>query len=453
MSINLIRECKGIIGLKHGNLINSLCYFFLLFLIIGFNLFAKSFSKLHMTFLGIPIYITETIIIFIFVLCLLRVLFVDDGKLILRSPLKLEFILFYLIFFISLFTGFFLYQDLAYILRQSALFYYSIFYFLVILTLSHIGNLRLKFIFVLFFSSCNIVAFLYILNLLGIKISIKGLGSAGYFYISLLLIIEFVYLTYLKRSILRTIFFIDTLLLLVVTILYGVRGNWVAVLITIFSIWLLFVIIPGLKREFNNFNVIIFSFVPIIIFFGVLLSVDKPDLLLKIKEEFLSFFNILSGRTLPSINARWRLITWREMFDGILGRPVFGYGFGKKFISQTTLNLGWTTGLEEGWVEAHNYCLSFLYRSGFLGLGAFFMIIGSFFKKIVSFLRICKEEKIKIIIISLLCCIIYILVLGFFEVVLEIPYLGSFLWIIMGLVIVIINNYSDSENRLKYHFN
>lgn len=122
MSINFIRECKGIIELKYRNLINSLCYFFLLFLIVGFSLFSKSFSKLHITFLGIPIYITETIIIFISILYLLRVIFVDDGKLILRSPLKLEFILFYLIFFISLFTGFFLYQDLAYIFINSALY-------------------------------------------------------------------------------------------------------------------------------------------------------------------------------------------------------------------------------------------------------------------------------------------------------------------------------------------
>ena len=45
------------------------------------------------------------------------------------------------------------------------------------------------------------------------------------------------------------------------------------------------------------------------------------------------------------------------------------------------------------------------------------------------------------IIIGLLCCMIFILSLGMFEVVLEVPYMGSFFWMIMGFIVVLINYY------------
>jgi len=44
---------------------------------------------------------------------------------------------------------------------------------------------------------------------------------------------------------------------------------------------------------------------------------------------------------------------------------------------------------------------------------------------------------------------VYILVLGMFEVVLEIPYMGSFLWMIMGLVIVITNYYNKKISTIR----
>jgi O-antigen ligase len=121
--------------------------------------------------------------------------------------------------------------------------------------------------------------------------------------------------------------------------------------------------------------------------------------------------------------------------------PILGFGFGRKFISQETLSLGYTTGTMEGWVEAHNIFLSFLYKTGFLGLGSFLIIIVSFFRKVIRFLRVCMEENIKMIVIGLSCCIVYILVLSATEVIIEVPYFGSILWIIMGLIIVIMNYY------------
>jgi O-antigen ligase len=135
------------------------------------------------------------------------------------------------------------------------------------------------------------------------------------------------------------------------------------------------------------------------------------------------------------------------MFSEVLSKPILGFGFGSKFISGNTILGGWSVGTSQGWVEAHNYFLSFLYRSGFLGLGSFIFIIVNFFRYTFRFLRNCKEQIIKLMIISLMSCIIYILVLGMLEVVLEVPYMGSFLWIIMGIVIVIINYHNKVLNN------
>ena len=438
--------------LKYNNLSDNLSYFFILFLLAGFSLYPKDFSKLGIGFSGITIYITEIIIGTVFILLYLKMIF-NDGKLTLKVPMKLEFALFYFIFLISLFTGLFLYKDIAYVLRQSALFYYSVFYFLVILIFNDIDNfLKLKFIFLLLFIFINIIALYLFLNFFHINlldiIGLRSLGLAGerYFYISLLLVFEVVYLTFMRRSVFSVILIISIIIQLFVTFTLGVRGNWIAVLIAILFAWIFLGTIPGLKRELRNFNLLVLSFMVIIIILGLLVYFNKigipPDFFKKMKGEILSLLNIYTrDNTTPTVNTSWRLITWKEMLSEIKDRPILGFGFGKKFISQETLYLGWTTGTKEGWVEAHNIFLSFLYKTGFLGLGSFLIIIVSFFRKVIRFLRVCMEENIKIIVIGLSCYIMYILALSFFEVVLEVPYFGSILWIFMGLIIVIINYY------------
>ncbi len=455
--------------IKFNNLVNNLGYLLILFLIISYSISPKLFSKININF-GIPIYITEFIIFFVVLLFFIKIL-LNNGKLAIEIPLRMEFKLFYLIFLISLFSGLFLYKDFAFVLRQSALFYYSIFYFLVILIFRDNSSLlKIKFIFWLFFISVNLVAIKYFISVFGINffdiigVTIEGMGGSGYFYISLLLIIEIGLLVYMKKRILTIVFFADIVLLIAVAVFYRVRGNWVAIVVAVIAFWIFIGITPGLKRILHNFNFILVSSIIIIIFLGLLIyfyKVSIPGILFtQIQREFLSIFDFLSGnlsdsgaatrwRLNANLNTMWRLITWREMFIEILNKPILGFGFGSKFISGNTILGGWTVGTSQGWVEAHNYFLSFLYRSGFLGLGSFIFIIVNFFRYTFRFLRNCKEQIIKLMIISLMSCIIYILVLGMLEVVLEVPYMGSFLWIIMGVVIVIINYHNKVSNNSR----
>ena len=290
------------------------------------------------------------------------------------------------------------------------------------------------------------------------------MGGAGYFYISLLLIIEVSFLMYMKKNILTVIFFIDIFLLLAATAFYGVRGDWIALMAALLFLWIIVGTTPGLKRVLHNYNMVILSSVIIITLIGLYIYMynigTSHNLFLKMKREFLSIFDIFLGnlsdsesatrwRVNANLSAMWRLINWNEMFRDVLSKPLLGFGFGNKFLSYSTIALGWTTGIREGWVESHNYLLSFLYRSGFLGLGSFILIIVSFFKKVFRFLRNCMDERIKIIIAGLTSCIIFILVIGLMEVALEIPYMGSFLWIIMGFIMVIINYYNKKTEGIS----
>jgi hypothetical protein len=446
-------------GIKFNSIIDNLNYLFILILLIGFSLNGKEFAKQGLNFTGIPLYITEIVIFFVIILLYLKAIN-NNGRLLLEMPLKLEFAFFYFIFFISLFTGLFFYPDAVYTLRQSALFYYSIFYFLAFLIFNEISSLlKIKIIFLLFFTTVNLIAIYlffnrFYINLLEL-IGFRYIGIAGerYFYISLLLIIEIVYLVYLRRSVFTVVLIASISILFFITIAYGVRSNWVSIFIAIIFIWIFLGVIPGLKRELRNFIFLILSFTGIAVVVGILIYfkiIEIPsDLYKSLKGEFLSLFNIyIRANTTPTVNTGWRMITWNEMFNEIKSSPVFGFGLGKKFISTQTLILGWTTGLMEGWVEAHNVFLSFLYRSGFLGLGAFLIIIFSFFIRIFKFLRRCLDEKIKIIIIALVCCIIYILISSLFGVVLEVPYFGVFMWVFMGMVMALITYYEK-----KYPYN
>jgi hypothetical protein len=454
---------------RFSKLVNNFCYFLIFFLVVSYSISPKLFSKLNINF-GVPVYTTELVILIITVLLLSRIL-LNGGKITINAPLKLEFMLFFLIFLISLFTGLFLYEDSEFVLRQSALFYYSIFYFLVIFALGDVENLlKLKFIFWLFFISVNLMAVKYFISIFGINffkvigVTIEGMGGAGYFYISLLMIIEISLLMYMKKNIYTVIFFIDIIFLLAVAVLYSIRGDWVALIAALLFFWIIVGITPGLKRVLHNFNVVLLSSVIIITLVGLFVYIynigSSLSLFIKIKREFLSIFDVFLGnlsssgtatrwRLNANLNTIWRLINWNEMFRDVLTKPVLGFGFGNKFLSYSAVALGWTTGVREGWVESHNYLISFLYRSGFLGLGSFILIIVSFFRKVFRFLRNCLDERIKIIIAGLASCIIYILVLGLLEVVLEIPYMGSFLWIIMGFIMVIINYYNKRTGNIS----
>ena len=163
-------------------------YFLILLLILGFVLFGRGFAHLGIEIGGLPLYITE-VIIFVTVGMLLRDKLAGGSgtKYLKNIPLKKEFALFYLIGFVALVRGF-IYHTPVLTLRHSALFYYSIFYFLMPVLFKDLR--RIELLFKVVFVACIIVL---ITSLLKVNFSINAygrLGQSSYLYLSLAVIVE-----------------------------------------------------------------------------------------------------------------------------------------------------------------------------------------------------------------------------------------------------------------------
>ena len=427
-------------------------------LICGYVLFSKTFSKIAFNLYTLPIYINELFLIIGLIICIVYIINKTPQKFIKLDLLNIGFLIFYILFFISLFRGIFLYGDKNFVLRQSALFYYSLFFFITIFSFNNGLYRKIKILNYIFLISGNIIAIPFLLeniNLKILKFLPEGFGANGSYFICLLLFLIIINFLLAKNKIIKSLYCIDLIMLLVVNFFYMMRGVWVATIIALIFLIIGLFIIKIDRKKLLIFNIAFFT---TIIFSAIIIFIIinfQSEIHSAVKSEFQSFYNSFNKSTsevrlagdIPSINTKWRLITWRDMLLEVKKSPFLGYGFGKKFISKTTLEYGWTTGLEDGWVEAHNYIISFLFRSGLLGLFSFLFIIAAFFKKVFEFIKKHIIEKLKIILICILSGIVYILILGLFEVVLEVPYFGFFLWFLMGLCISIINN--ENRNNLN----
>ncbi|GAH02471.1 unnamed protein product, partial [marine sediment metagenome] len=117
-------------GLKKNLIDNTIAYLFFT-LVGGVFLFDKVFSYINFKINVLPVYITELFLIFAIIFIFINSTFLRDGKLFVVSTQRVEFLLFYIVFIISLVRGLIVNRDIVFTLRQSAIIYYSVFYFLV----------------------------------------------------------------------------------------------------------------------------------------------------------------------------------------------------------------------------------------------------------------------------------------------------------------------------------
>lgn len=72
--------------------------------------------------------------------------------------------------------------------------------------------------------------------------------------------------------------------------------------------------------------------------FALLLTFTiNPTILNEIESAI--FFNIKSDRYAQNI--KWRLYVWKDIINETLKKPFLGWGFGKKFVPPTIVELGW----------------------------------------------------------------------------------------------------------------
>ena len=422
---------------RKKNFVNNICLLLLLFLMLGFFLFGRVFSHINLKINDFPIYITE---VFLFVSLLLIIagsLLFEKGKVYFASFQRKEFTFLYIIFLFSFIRGLFNYE-LYLVLRQSAIIYYSAFYFLVPILLNSLKKIK-WFIHILFFSNC-----LLIISEI-FKISVPGLGSFRYYYFSIALILLIFCLLLSKKKMVKLFAYILILIDFIIIIFDKIRGSWVSLFISVLFIFYLYFRLPVLRKDLKKIVFFIITVTLIIILVIFFLSQFKPGIVRKILDEFEGIYKFNSLDTAPANNVKWRLMVWGDIFRESLEKPLLGYGFGKPFLSESLREYDWLTPGED-WMDPHNSYLSILYRIGFIGLFAFLFIIFRFFKLTINFINNCKDNQVRVYIAGFLTTIVFILGISLFAVVLEGPFLGIFLWINMGIVVSLIRVYKIKVN-------
>ena len=248
--------------------------------------------------------------------------------------------------------------------------------------------------------------------------SLDYMSGGYYFPIAILLILEINLIDIFKKRYLKILLFANIIILIILSIEENVRGNWIALIAVFIFSW----IISQNKKRF---------FIRLLIILGILMIIASaiwltyPQSFEGTINEIQSLKHFFIGdsqsQSIASVNTNWRMITWKGFLDEFTEKLVIGWGFGKKFLPEKTFDLGWNTGLADNWVSTHNYLISFLYMTGIFGLISFLFIVVYYFIGNIRFLKKAESSRDKSIIRGFLSCVFYILILGLFEAVLEIP--------------------------------
>jgi len=441
------------------------------------TLFSRDFVHLH--FPGTPIYSTELFLILIALSIALKWLKSRPIQLP-DFSLKYPFLLLYLIAAVALTRGLFIYSDKVFVLRQAALFYYSILYFILPLAYNDINKIK-RFIYS-YIICCAVIVIVWLS-----KAYFTDIGSFGNIYLAVGILIMTAVVE--KNKLVRTGFLLISGLGAVYIVDDMVRAVWVAVIGTIALALALSFVGEKFKRVAMNFT---FKVVPISVlfvlgyfalnsqniapFFSKIISINPfvgakhnpaqgPYLVKEnipanpSKDDMKGFGSvaypaqtskgvIYNFREImvkaqvgqPSVNTRWRLLCWKDIIIESFKKPLMGWGFGKKFIPESIVKLGWGGSWgEQGFQDPHNSYLSVFYRTGLIGLSIFVFIILYFIYKTIIFIMSSIDSTNVFMAIAFLLVFIFINAVSMFMVVLEGPFLGIFLWLSMGFVESLMN--------------
>ena len=454
---------------KNKNLLSYFNYIVFLFLISCIILFDRNFVHINFKIFGFPIYIVEIFIIIICIFVLLNFCIYRDKKIFTGYELKIEHILLISILLISLVTGLIKYGN-TYVFRHSAILYYSIFSFLVPTIFINIKQFKIFSIVSIFIIFFNSIIYLTASNF--------TIGGFTYYYQGIFLFIIINSLIFLENKLVNSIQILIAAVIIYEIIDRQVRAAWIAFLIAILFNLVLLIIFRkklGIKKSFYwKASLIVVLTILLIVSLNFLnlrtvgnkvidntattsktetVSVPiKTDLKTKIIsyiDEFKSIFNFNSSNSVSANNATWRTILWKDIIKKSMQKPILGYGFGMLYNNETVKDMGWEYGADVGFLDPHNSYLSILYRTGIVGLLIFLLFIISFFIKMIRFLRDCLDLKISVYMISILSAVIFILVISFFMVVLEGPFLGIFLWVFIGLALSLTNIYDKKIKSIE----
>jgi O-antigen ligase len=124
-------------------------------------------------------------------------------------------------------------------------------------------------------------------------------------------------------------------------------------------------------------------------------------------------------------NIDWRVKVWEQTFASYLTHPIFGIGYGPAI----SADLGYRIDYD---IDPHNSYLAILYRLGLSGLVAFFLLWAPILRK--GYRKACSTPDARFRIGIALGVHLGIVVLAFFNVVLEGPYMGIPFWVSLAFI-------------------
>jgi len=393
--------------------------------------FSSEFAHLGIKIGNSSLYVTEILIAFC-VLGIAAQFIIKSRYTFTKYPLTKEFMLFYAVMILSLARGMLHYEDKVFVIRQSAMYYYSIFYFLIPLFFTKLEHIETLFKYIL-----AAIVLITLGDLL--DFTFWGLGGFNYFYSSLALVFVFSYISLVKtKNVNLWKVFIAMELLLV--LLSTVRASWFGLLIAL-------AFILSNSDKYEHFRKVFLYVLKYSIYLGlagfIALAVVKPAKMLEVVDEIYSVLPIPGHvKNESDNNTKWRLIVWKDSIVEVMEQPLFGMGFGKKFIPETIKKMGWGGSWrddEKGFQDPHNALVSILYRTGLIGLFAFLLIIYNFTIRTLRVLKETADPKIKAYIFALLICMLTVLTTSCFMVILEGPFMGIFMWVSMALIVALEN--------------
>lgn len=396
----------------------------LLFLVAGTVAFDRTFSYLALEIRGVPLYVTELGMAILIVVILLRNAL--NGKIRSTKTLGLDYaILAYLALgSVNLLRTLSLYGVQA--IKDFAIIYYALFFFLVIEIVQTATQLRR--VLLTFLGGAVMVL------ILGISKLAAGTGESLLYglvrYLTgqsgMYLVIAAIIVLCLQRFLRSQAFVALALLACVIGIfLSQQRSVWIAFAVTVGLI-----VVLDAKGELVPRALIVRAGVAIGLF--VLLVF----LLAPFQNQTAQFVESSTTRLIVGLQdpladptAAWRLAGWEEAINSFLSNPILGTGFGEPF--------DWYSGRALVENRPHNTYLTILIKTGLTGIVPFLFIVLSFYWYALRAFWRATDLPHKAVLLTLIAAHVGLSVFGIFNLLLESPYLAIFYWGIMGVLVAV----------------
>lgn len=400
---------------------------FFIFLAATFAL-SKNFSVLGISVGGLPLFVSEGALFFLLATIFLPRSLMGNARST-QHPIFYLFMAYFLLGILNLSRG--LPSHGVFALRDAAMVYYAGFFLITVEIFDTLPKFKALIRGLLPSAIIALtIGFLYFTQIFpqtGLLQYTKAINFNYYYGFIMIFALCFYPGVSRHKFGLSILFFVS---LFVVTFMQ-VRAIWVSMAVTLAFIFFM------LKKELWQIvprNILI-SFFLLPLLFGVGYSIKKGNILTLGREAVSIFRSDMDYGS--AANNRWRLMVWEQTINkGLRNHPFFGSGFGVDYgLTLGGRNIADIRGVGpgSGIIPPHNGQITLFYKMGIIGQGIFLIINIYFFIICLNFYKGCSALFQRQFMLAIMASQIHFNVGAFFFEAIEIPQVGIFLWVIMGL--------------------